>query len=167
MDKLFDKLPYDDLDGIKFIHLLAGAAGIGLALFIAYYFTLYSATNTEFKMLAKQKVEAERTLKRYKGIVAKKDRVEKNLALVKGKFDSFKNQMPSQAEIPNLIQRISVFGRDRKMKMVALTVEEGDRKSTRLNSSHVVISYAVFCLKKKKNKKKKKENKHKIRANAQ
>src|SRR2546426_7751120 len=29
--------------------------------------------------------------------------------------------------------------------------EEGDRKSTRLNSSHLVISYAVFCLKKKKN----------------
>src|SRR5690554_7004586 len=28
--------------------------------------------------------------------------------------------------------------------------EEGDRKSTRLNSSHVRISYAVFCLKKKK-----------------
>src|SRR5690606_37417328 len=27
--------------------------------------------------------------------------------------------------------------------------EEGDRKSTRLNSSHVKISYAVFCLKKK------------------
>src|SRR5438132_13528657 len=35
-----------------------------------------------------------------------------------------------------------------------------DRKSTRLNSSHTVISYAVFCLKKKKKKKKKKkENK--------
>src|SRR5438874_5774091 len=28
--------------------------------------------------------------------------------------------------------------------------EEQDRKSTRLNSSHVEISYAVFCLKKKK-----------------
>src|SRR2546426_9375323 len=28
----------------------------------------------------------------------------------------------------------------------------GDRKSTRLNSSHLVISYAVFCLKKKNNK---------------
>src|SRR5688500_19671396 len=27
----------------------------------------------------------------------------------------------------------------------------GDRKSTRLNSSHLVISYAVFCLKKKNN----------------
>src|SRR5205814_9583251 len=30
---------------------------------------------------------------------------------------------------------------------------EGDRKSTRLNSSHLGISYAVFCLKKKKRKK--------------
>src|SRR2546426_5737428 len=29
---------------------------------------------------------------------------------------------------------------------------QGDRKSTRLNSSHLVISYAVFCLKKKKKK---------------
>src|SRR2546426_9269402 len=30
-------------------------------------------------------------------------------------------------------------------------LDHGDRKSTRLNSSHLVISYAVFCLKKKKN----------------
>ena len=38
-----------------------------------------------------------------------------------------------------------------------------DRKSTRLNSSHTVISYAVFCLKKKKKKKQKqKKNWHKI-----
>src|SRR5206468_10600217 len=38
----------------------------------------------------------------------------------------------------------------------------GDRKSTRLNSSHDQISYAVFCLKKKKKKnKKKKHKKHK------
>src|SRR2546426_6367113 len=29
---------------------------------------------------------------------------------------------------------------------------DADRKSTRLNSSHLVISYAVFCLKKKKKK---------------
>src|SRR5690625_7730059 len=30
-----------------------------------------------------------------------------------------------------------------------LVADGGDRKSTRLNSSHVAISYAVFCLKKK------------------
>src|SRR2546430_3036986 len=33
------------------------------------------------------------------------------------------------------------------------TYKKGDRKSTRLNSSHSQISYAVFCLKKKKKKK--------------
>src|SRR5437899_8900682 len=31
-----------------------------------------------------------------------------------------------------------------------ITSSHGDRKSTRLNSSHLGISYAVFCLKKKK-----------------
>src|SRR5204863_3941511 len=35
------------------------------------------------------------------------------------------------------------------------SVSATDRKSTRLNSSHVEISYAVFCLKKKKKKKRK------------
>src|SRR5438552_11900005 len=34
-----------------------------------------------------------------------------------------------------------------------------DRKSTRLNSSHQIISYAVFCLKKKKKKKNNKQRK--------
>src|SRR5438132_4074215 len=33
---------------------------------------------------------------------------------------------------------------------IAALMREADRKSTRLNSSHTVISYAVFCLKKKK-----------------
>src|SRR5690606_40788689 len=36
------------------------------------------------------------------------------------------------------------------LTLVAATAPNSDRKSTRLNSSHVKISYAVFCLKKKK-----------------
>src|SRR5688500_19140402 len=36
---------------------------------------------------------------------------------------------------------------------LVVLAERVDRKSTRLNSSHLVISYAVFCLKKKKKKK--------------
>src|SRR3712207_7558163 len=36
--------------------------------------------------------------------------------------------------------------------LLAGDTPEGDRKSTRLNSSHANISYAVFCLKKKKKK---------------
>src|SRR5690554_7293657 len=45
------------------------------------------------------------------------------------------------------------FGEKVVFKDIDLLVERGDRKSTRLNSSHVRISYAVFCLKKKKKKK--------------
>src|SRR5690606_19920064 len=42
-----------------------------------------------------------------------------------------------------------------------------DRKSTRLNSSHVKISYAVFCLKKKKKKKKRRTRAGKRKTNKQ
>src|SRR2546427_7584018 len=42
------------------------------------------------------------------------------------------------------------------LAMAMRRLQRGDRKSTRLNSSHSQISYAVFCLKKKKKNKKKK-----------
>src|SRR3712207_7425427 len=51
--------------------------------------------------------------------------------------------------------------RTKKPRAVALAARLGsdaDRKSTRLNSSHANISYAVFCLKKKKKNKKTKED---------
>src|SRR5690348_15104516 len=53
------------------------------------------------------------------------------------------------------IQRKGRTGRKTAGSVVILAAKE-DRKSTRLNSSHPSISYAVFCLKKKK----KKKNKH-------
>src|SRR2546422_7912031 len=39
---------------------------------------------------------------------------------------------------------------DERLEVFEIRYEELDRKSTRLNSSHGYISYAVFCLKKKK-----------------
>src|SRR2546426_2971353 len=43
-------------------------------------------------------------------------------------------------------------GVDDRREILGPIVYTRDRKSTRLNSSHLVISYAVFCLKKKKKK---------------
>src|SRR5438034_7463997 len=56
---------------------------------------------------------------------------------------------------PDLIEEVLVGHPRRYIKGRVLRANrhvfgEGDRKSTRLNSSHTVISYAVFCLKKKK-----------------
>src|SRR2546426_12740415 len=63
--------------------------------------------------------------------------------------------------ILQLARRASEPGQGDRAEMVATAASESgrdtsreklDRKSTRLNSSHLVISYAVFCLKKKKKK---------------
>src|SRR2546430_7627857 len=48
-----------------------------------------------------------------------------------------------------------VFPSDADLHLVCASINKADRKSTRLNSSHSQISYAVFCLKKKKKNKKK------------
>src|SRR5437764_5720769 len=59
------------------------------------------------------------------------------------------------------IASIALTAPDRIFPRCATAKRFQDRKSTRLNSSHRCISYAVFCLKKKKKKKKKKKNKKK------
>src|SRR5690348_17784457 len=61
------------------------------------------------------------------------------------------------------VRRAAVaHGRAQAADQLAGHRAERDRKSTRLNSSHPSISYAVFCLKKKKKKKSKnKPHKHK------
>src|SRR5690349_22172891 len=53
---------------------------------------------------------------------------------------------------PEQIAQVILFlaGPDARIISGAAIPVYGDRKSTRLNSSHVEISYAVFCLKKKK-----------------
>src|SRR5690625_7096346 len=56
-----------------------------------------------------------------------------------------------QAEVtePNAMSLATVKPDDTPDVRMVLLKEIEDRKSTRLNSSHVAISYAVFCLKKK------------------
>src|SRR3712207_1236768 len=55
------------------------------------------------------------------------------------------------ADIARRLNIQSVVGTDSVREVLRHAISPEDRKSTRLNSSHANISYAVFCLKKKKN----------------
>src|SRR3712207_7267657 len=48
-----------------------------------------------------------------------------------------------------LVELVEVTGRELGVEVQVRQTDDEDRKSTRLNSSHANISYAVFCLKKK------------------
>src|SRR5256885_13041036 len=75
----------------------------------------------------------------------------------------FRSVPPAQQDVPSrpfdvgqpLLDGL-VLGDDARRQLVGverlgfLRLSRSDRKSTRLNSSHLVISYAVFCLEKKK-----------------
>src|SRR3712207_8059323 len=67
------------------------------------------------------------------------------LALFGGRLDEREPQATDA--VPEQVER--AFDRDRVRHDLEDLVRRVDRKSTRLNSSHANISYAVFCLKKK------------------
>src|SRR5438270_2688746 len=67
----------------------------------------------------------------------------------------FRSQLVGVDHLPHVREHLAFFVLDVVPDLGhqggELVVEPRDRKSTRLNSSHSQISYAVFCLKKKKN----------------
>src|SRR5437762_11252251 len=69
-------------------------------------------------------------------------------------FDKQTNVSPKLDEFAELLKQLVLEGPHKVVVFsqwqVMTTTLCGDRKSTRLNSSHRCISYAVFCLKKKK-----------------
>src|SRR2546430_6433670 len=70
-------------------------------------------------------------------------------------FRSSLNRAREQAKIVQCLSNLRQLGQANAMYAVnfkgfSVLNDYGDRKSTRLNSSHSQISYAVFCLKKKK-----------------
>src|SRR2546426_12345684 len=66
---------------------------------------------------------------------------------------SLHDALPIYARVERLPRRLGDVIAKINVRLQAVDIGQlvaGDRKSTRLNSSHLVISYAVFCLKKKK-----------------
>src|SRR5256885_11459193 len=71
------------------------------------------------------------------------ERILAHTALAKGIALRLAGRVPKSVELDDLVAA--------GMLGLIDAADRLDRKSTRLNSSHLVISYAVFCLKKKKN----------------
>src|SRR5690625_1291984 len=72
------------------------------------------------------------------------------LYLLLGKAELLRKRRAKQAVV-NRLMRVRAQGiPDSELDEDVPSWLQSDRKSTRLNSSHVAISYAVFCLKKKK-----------------
>src|SRR3712207_6351385 len=73
------------------------------------------------------------------------------LSLLRGSF-IYTADLVRELEVPTQIgfMTTSSYGHNETSSGTVQVVHDIDRKSTRLNSSHANISYAVFCLKKKK-----------------
>src|SRR5699024_11530279 len=91
-----------------------------------------------------------------------KERFDQGVGSMKKGFKTEKEKMELNKEIKELESKLqslyNIRGKEvlklgegfyKKVRLGEIQNYDKDRKSTRLNSSHVSISYAVFCLKKK------------------
>lgn len=125
LDKIFDKLPYEALEKVKFLHLLLGAAGIGFFLLAVHYFTLYSWAQDDFAALAAKKQEAEKKLKGDEELVARTGAVQKDLAATFHDFANARRGMPLLSEVPVLLNKISEFESELGVEISMFRIDEG------------------------------------------
>src|SRR5690606_39715496 len=76
----------------------------------------------------------------------------RNASIIASSSDLYVHMRVPPSAGPKVVSWIAIIA----FKPDCSSWQNKDRKSTRLNSSHVKISYAVFCLKKKKKKKEQK-----------
>ncbi len=125
MDKLFDKLPYDKLENIKFAHLIMGAVGAGIVVVIGYFLTLYGASQAEYDGLALKKDQLETQLSQAKKLVAGMETVSKQVTNLEGKVSDYKRQMPLAREMPGLLKKVGSFQKDLGIRIEDFRLREG------------------------------------------
>ena len=125
MDRIFNKLPYDTLEGAGPAKIFAAAVGISLVFFILAFFTLISTIHTELETVKRKIVDTQYTLEKYFKVVASKDEVVKNLSLRSGELSMQKKQLPSQQALNKILVKITRLGEKRNVDIVSFKVAEG------------------------------------------
>jgi type IV pilus assembly protein PilO len=104
-DKIFDKLPYEQMGKIKFLHLLAGAVCVGALLFAGFYLVFFAYMEEEYATLERKKNEGEAKLKSYQDLLARRDTVNMELVAVQSELAQIKRQMPQRGDITGFVKR--------------------------------------------------------------
>jgi len=107
MDKIFDKLPYDSMANVKFIHMVVVALVIAGIVLGCYNFLLYDSMKQEYAALEQKKVDMENKLVRYQSEVAQKEALTKQVATLAGTLVERKRQLPLPEEIPTLLNKMA------------------------------------------------------------
>ena len=126
MEQIFKKLPYDTLVGISTFQIFSGASAISLVLFLLAFFTIFNNAETKLEYLSNRKYIAENTFQRSFKIIANKEVIAKKLNLRLGELTLKKKQLPSQNALNSMVEKVSIIGRKRNVKIVSFKVAGGE-----------------------------------------
>ena len=128
MDKLFDKLPYDKLEGIKLQHFLAGAVGVGILLMTITYFTLLNTVQKDLAQLQDKKEQTEQTLTKNRNLVGQKNMIFRDFIRSSGKLSGMKRQLPTKNKMVGLLNKVTMVSQRLGVKLLSFKFKEGSIK---------------------------------------
>jgi len=130
VEKLFEKLnlPYEKLYKFSLLHFLA-VGGVIVVIFAAiYFFLLHETILVEIDKQETRKEEASKKLETYMAGIAQESVVRDLLATVIGKLSERKTQMPSDTELPRLLNRVADFGKILDVHILSFQLNSATQK---------------------------------------
>lgn len=130
MEKLFEKLnlPYEKLYKFSLYHFLALGGVIVVIVAALYFFLLHETILEEIDKQEIRKEEASKKLETYRATIVQEPVVRDLLATVIGKLSERKTQMPSDTELPRLLNRVADFGRILDVNIISFQLNPATRK---------------------------------------
>lgn len=130
MEKLFEKLnlPYEKLYKFSLIHFLALGGVIVVIVAALYFFLLHETLVEEIDKQEIRKEEASKKLETYRATITQEPVVRDLLATVIGKLSERKTQMPSDTELPRLLNRVADFGKILDVNIISFQLNPATRK---------------------------------------
>lgn len=130
MEKLFEKLnlPYEKLYKFSLYHFLALGGVIVVIVAALYFFLLHETLVEEIDKQEIRKEEASKKLETYRATIVQEPVVRDLLATVIGKLSERKTQMPSDTELPRLLNRVADFGKILDVNIISFQLNPATRK---------------------------------------
>ncbi len=110
LDKFFEKIPYERLYPIKPWQRMAALAGVALLVFVAIYFTLIQSQFEQIAQLENNLTEIKRKIDENLKHIQKQGKLKEMIGQLQGDLELAKQQLPTEQEIPELLEQISNLG---------------------------------------------------------
>jgi len=118
LDKLFEKVPYDRIIPLPAWQRFAAVGGVALVIVAAFYFLVIKGKDREIVKLNEDLAKIQKEVEDNKRYAAKMSKLKDRIAKLEVELTEASKQLPSEKEIPELLEQVSNIGTQSGLEFV-------------------------------------------------